>query len=126
MLIPIFDYVIYPALRRWNINFSPIKRIYAGFLVAGLAMLYAAILQHFLYLRSPCHDNQPSACLDENNSPRFVDINVWVVSGPYILVAISEIFVSRMSMTFRSAMSNGRCRRRSPLSSTRSRRHPSA
>lgn len=98
IMIPIFDYVIYPALRRWGINFSPIKRIYAGFLVAGLAMLYAAILEHYLYKNSPCHDNQPSACLDENNTPLFVDINVWVVSGPYILVGLSEIFVRTSSL----------------------------
>ena len=93
-MVPVFDYVIYPTLRRWGINFTPIKRIYAGFLVAGLAMLYAAVLEHFLYAGSPCHDNQPSACVDANNVPRFVNINVWVIAGPYCLVALSEIFVS--------------------------------
>lgn len=36
IMIPIFDHIIYPFLRKKNINFSPIKRIYAGFLVAGL------------------------------------------------------------------------------------------
>ena len=35
-MIPIFDYIIYPFLRKRGINFTPIKRIYAGFLVAGL------------------------------------------------------------------------------------------
>lgn len=92
-MIPIFDFGIYPALRRMGINFTPIKRIYTGFLVAGLAMLYAAVLQHFIYEKSPCHDNHPSDCLNPDNSPRAADINVWVVSGPYILVGLSEIFV---------------------------------
>ncbi|THG95169.1 hypothetical protein EW026_g6433 [Hermanssonia centrifuga] len=100
IMIPIFDYIIYPALRRWGINFSPIKRIYAGFIVAGLAMLYAAVLQHFLFLKSPCHDNQPSACLDENNSPRPAKLNVWIVCGPYILVGLSEIFASITSLEY--------------------------
>jgi hypothetical protein len=36
ILIPVFDKIIYPFLRRRGINFTPIKRIYAGFLVAGL------------------------------------------------------------------------------------------
>jgi len=36
VMIPIFDRIIYPFLRKMGINFSPIKRIYAGFLVAGL------------------------------------------------------------------------------------------
>ncbi|KAF9476780.1 peptide transporter PTR2B [Pholiota conissans] len=100
ILIPIFDYVIYPFLRRKGINFTPIKRIYAGFLVAGLAMLYAAILQHFIYKTLPCHDNVPSECLkpdgDQNPSP----LNVWIVSGPYILVGISEIFASITSIEY--------------------------
>ncbi|KAI0076383.1 peptide transporter PTR2B [Panus rudis PR-1116 ss-1] len=100
ILIPIFNYFIYPGLRRLGINFTPIKRIYAGFIVAGLAMLYAAILQKFIYERSPCHDNQPSACTDAEGNPLQADINVWVVCGPYILVAISEIFASITSLEY--------------------------
>ncbi|KAJ3566004.1 hypothetical protein NP233_g7279 [Leucocoprinus birnbaumii] len=100
IIIPILDYFIYPFLRRRGINFSPIKRIYAGFVVAGLAMLYAAILQHYLYEMSPCHDNQPSACLDPTGNPLPAPINVWVVSGPYILVGISEIFASITSLEY--------------------------
>ena len=71
---------------------------YAGFLVAGLAMLYAAILQKFLYDKSPCHDLQPARCVDEGGEP--VPINVWVVSGPYILVGMAEIFASITSLEY--------------------------
>jgi POT family proton-dependent oligopeptide transporter len=35
-MIPIFERLIYPFLRSRGINFTPIKRITAGFLVAGL------------------------------------------------------------------------------------------
>jgi len=59
-MIPVFDYVIYPALRSAGINYTPIKRIYTGFLFCGLALLYSAILQKFVYEESPCHDNHPS------------------------------------------------------------------
>ena len=100
VLIPFFDKVVYPALRRMGIDFTPIKRIYAGFLVAGLAMLYSAILQKFVYEKSPCHDNQPSACVDADGFPNPAPINVWVVSGPYILVGISEIFASITSLEY--------------------------
>ncbi|KAF5363382.1 hypothetical protein D9756_000014 [Leucocoprinus leucothites] len=101
VMIPIFDYIIYPFLRRRGINFSPIKRIYAGFLVAGLAMVYSAVLQHYLYKMSPCHDNEPSACLDPvTGNPLPAPINVWVVSGPYILVGMSEIFASITSLEY--------------------------
>lgn len=35
IMVPLADFVFYPLLRRWRIKFSPIKRIYAGFIVAG-------------------------------------------------------------------------------------------
>nr|AAZ32402.1 peptide transporter PTR2B [Hebeloma cylindrosporum] len=100
IMIPIFDYIIYPFLRKRGINFTPIKRIYAGFLVAGLAMLYAAVLQHFIFKESPCHDNEPSACVGADGNPWPANINVWVVSGPYILVGMSEIFASITSLEY--------------------------
>ena len=99
VMIPILDFGVYPLLRRWNINFSPIKRISFGFIVAGLAMLYAAILQKFIYQTSPCHDNKPSECIDAAKQPLQSPLNVWIVSGPYILVGLSEIFVSTPSIT---------------------------
>lgn len=100
ILVPIFDKVIYPSLRKVGINFSPIKRIFVGFLTVGLAMVYAAGLQHFIYAKSPCHDNQPSACTTADGYPNPAPINVWVVSGPYILVAIGEIFASITSLEY--------------------------
>jgi POT family proton-dependent oligopeptide transporter len=92
--------LIYPFLRRRGINFTPIKRIYAGFLVAGLAMLYAAVLQHFIFKTLPCHDNVPSECMTADGAQNPSPINVWVVSGPYILVGISEIFASITSLEY--------------------------
>ena len=100
ILIPIFDKVIYPALGKAGIKFTPIKRIYAGFLVAGLAMLYSAILQKFVYEKSPCHDNQPSACEDADGFPNPAPINVWVIIGPHILISIAEIFTAITSLEY--------------------------
>ena len=60
LMIPLFDHIIYPALRSAGINYTPIKRIYTGFLVCGLALLYSAVLQKFVYEKSPCHDSHPS------------------------------------------------------------------
>ncbi|KAH7106433.1 PTR2-domain-containing protein [Auriculariales sp. MPI-PUGE-AT-0066] len=99
--IPIMDMVVYPFLRKHKINFTPIKRITLGFFIAGLGMLYAAILQKYIYERSPCHDNLPSECTripeggtEDDAIPWPAPINVWIVAGPYILVAIAEMFTS--------------------------------
>lgn len=50
ILIPITDLFIYPALRMAGINFSPIKKITAGFFVGALAMMSAAIVQDTMYV----------------------------------------------------------------------------
>jgi POT family proton-dependent oligopeptide transporter len=63
-------------------------------------MVYAAVLEHYIYLGSPCHDNQPSTCLDAEGNPFPAKINVWVVAGPYILVALSEMFASITSIEY--------------------------
>ncbi|KAL1744893.1 POT family-domain-containing protein [Schizophyllum fasciatum] len=100
IMVPILDFGLYPTLRRLNINFTPIKRITTGFMIASLGMLYAAILEKFNYERSPCHDNKPSECVDGEGNPRPATLNVWIVSGPYILVGISELFATLVSYEY--------------------------
>lgn len=101
-MVPIFDMLIYPFLRKRGINFTPIKRIYAGFLVAGLAMVYASVLQHHIDVSSPCYGTElaPSECIHDDETPNPSPLNVWIVSGPYILVGMAEIFASVTSLEY--------------------------
>ena len=46
--IPIVELFLYPALRRWGINFSPIKKIALGFITGTLAMIWAAVIQQYM------------------------------------------------------------------------------
>jgi POT family proton-dependent oligopeptide transporter len=87
ILIPLFDLVIYPALRKAGIRFTPIKRITAGFLTGSMAMIWAAVIQAYLYKHSDC-GSHAAECKTT------VNINVWAQTGSYILIAISEIFAS--------------------------------
>lgn len=41
ILVPIFDRLVYPGLRRCNVNFSPLNRIALGMLFAVLGLFYA-------------------------------------------------------------------------------------
>jgi len=93
ILIPICDMLIYPALRRAKINFSPIKKITGGFITAALAMVWAAVLQHYIYKKSPC-GSHAATCADKDGNAITVDINVWAQTGSYVLIAISEILAS--------------------------------
>jgi dipeptide/tripeptide permease len=51
IMIPILDQVFYPLLRRFKINFSPLKRMTAGFFVACIAMVWAAVVQSQIYAK---------------------------------------------------------------------------
>ncbi|KAJ8520799.1 hypothetical protein ONZ45_g2420 [Pleurotus djamor] len=89
IFIPICDKFIYPALRRAGINFSALKKITAGFFTGSAAMIWAAVLQHYIYKTSPC-GYHAADCRAPNVSP----LNVWIQTGSYVLVAFSEIFAS--------------------------------
>jgi POT family proton-dependent oligopeptide transporter len=89
ILIPICDRIIYPALARAGIKFTALKRICAGFYTGAFAMVWACVLQYYIYKQSACgkyaSDSDPKCP---------VGISVWAQSGAYILIAISEIFAS--------------------------------
>lgn len=70
-----------------GINFTPLKKIQAGFVCAMLSMIVAAVIQHFIYEKSPCGKLASDCELDPN-------IIVWVQTPAYILIAFSEIFAS--------------------------------
>lgn len=93
IMVPIFDFFIYPSLRKAHIRFTPIKRMCTGFFMASLAMVSACVIQSYIYKLSPC-GTHAATCLDENDDPLVPDINVWIQALPYILIGISEIFTS--------------------------------
>ncbi|OCH86995.1 oligopeptide transporter [Obba rivulosa] len=93
IFIPIFDIFIYPALRRAGINFSPLKKITLGFFTGAFAMVWAAVVQHYVYKRNPC-GYYVTTCEDQNGNPLTSDLNVWIQTGAYVLIAFSEILAS--------------------------------
>lgn len=101
ILIPILDFVVYPGLRKRGIKFTPIKRMTLGFFFGTAAMITAAVIQVYIYRKSPCGYNA-SDCRDPNdeNVTLFADINVWVQTLPYVLIGISEIFTNVTSLEY--------------------------
>ena len=89
-LIPIFDRLLYPGLRKIGILFRPITRITWGFALGALAMAYAAFVQHLIYSSPPCYD-APLAC-GTSRVPN--QIHVAVQTPAYLFFAVSEIFAS--------------------------------
>lgn len=91
IFIPIFDQLVYPALRKMGIRFTPLKRITAGFVTAALGMVVAAVTQHYIYKLGPC-GKEANYCLEEKHE--HTNISVWIQALTYILGGISEIFAS--------------------------------
>lgn len=104
IIIPLLDLLVYPAMRRAGITFSALKRITCGFLFGTSAMIWAAVIQYYIYKTNPCgfHAN------DCKNRPS--PINVWAQTGSYVLVAMSEIFanITGLEYAFTKAPKNMR------------------
>ncbi|KAI1488491.1 POT family protein [Biscogniauxia mediterranea] len=107
IFIPICDKFFYPFLRKMGINFTPIKKITTGFALGTLAMVVAAIIQHYIYQLSPCREisgyGTATACKatlgfdDGAIIPESVykpPLSVWIQTPAYVLIALSEIFAS--------------------------------
>ncbi|KGQ03803.1 putative peptide transporter ptr2 [Beauveria bassiana D1-5] len=104
IFIPLNNFFIYPALRKAGVRITPIRKITAGFFVGAAAMIWAAVVQHYIYKRSVC-GNMASKTMTDPDTGRTVkcppvDINVWSQTGAYVLVALSEVFASITSLEY--------------------------
>ncbi|EWZ45359.1 POT family proton-dependent oligopeptide transporter [Fusarium oxysporum f. sp. radicis-lycopersici 26381] len=94
IFIPLNDFFIYPALRKAGFRFTPIKKITAGFFTGAAAMIWAAVVQHYIYQKSECGKYA------SGEDCAAVEINVWAQTGSYVLIALSEVFASITSLEY--------------------------
>ena len=87
IMIPILDNIVYPILRKFKIRFSPIKRMCSGFFFACAGMIWATVIQYYIYNKGEC-GYYMNTC--DNPAP----INVWAQAGSYILIGLAEIMAS--------------------------------
>jgi len=93
VFIPLMEGFVYPAFRRWGMPLRPITRITIGFIFACSAMVYAAVLQHFIYKAGPCYEFPlADECSDGGKIPNRVHVAAQVPA--YALIGLSEIFAS--------------------------------
>ncbi|KAL7336268.1 hypothetical protein PS15p_201624 [Mucor circinelloides] len=90
ILIPIMDTFFYPFLRRMHINFASQARITVGFFFGALSMVYAAVVQHYIYI-DPLYISSGGASSN---------VSVFIQIPCYFLIAVSEIFASICSMEY--------------------------
>ncbi|GAM40037.1 integral membrane peptide transporter [Talaromyces pinophilus] len=94
VFIPLLESFVYPLLRKMHIDFKPISRISLGFVVASLAMVYAAIVQHYIYKAGPCYEAPLCAASEIDGVAQGNHIHIAIQTPAYMLIGISEIFAS--------------------------------
>ncbi|KIW67902.1 hypothetical protein PV04_07117 [Phialophora macrospora] len=99
IFIPLCDSFLYPGLRRLGFNFTALKKITVGFWTAAAAMIWAAVVQYYIYKRSPC-GYQANNCYNDDGTVNPAPLNVWIQTGCYVLIALSEIFASITSLEY--------------------------
>lgn len=93
IVVPIMDFIVYPGLRKMGVNFTPIKKITAGFALSSLAMVSATVIQYYIYKMSPCGKNINALAKSREDACK-ADISVWVQVFPYGLIGMSEVLAS--------------------------------
>ena len=94
VFLPLVDQVLMPTLRKYKIPFPPINRIVAGFWVASLAMVYAAVIQYYIYQAGPCYGHPLCPAAEVDGVIQGNNIHIASQTGAYMLIGISEIFAS--------------------------------
>lgn len=79
---PLIQEVLYPFLHRRRIYLRPVTRITIGFCFVVAYMLYATLVQHFIY------------------SSTDTKVNVWIAAPLYFLLAIGEVFAMVTAMEY--------------------------
>jgi POT family proton-dependent oligopeptide transporter len=95
VFLPLVDQFLMPTLRKHKIPFPPINRIVAGFWIAALAMVYAAVIQYYIYQAGPCYGHPLcDAATDADGVIQGNNIHIASQTGAYMLIGLSEIFAS--------------------------------
>lgn len=94
VFIPLLESLVYPLMRRLKIPFRPITRIALGFVVASLAMVYAAIMQHLIYSAGPCYEHPGCAASEVDGTAHGNHVHIAIQTPAYVFIGLSEIFAS--------------------------------
>lgn len=94
VFIPVMDRVVYPILQKFRIPFRPINRITVGFVIASLAMMYAAIVQHIIYSAGPCYELPFCKASVVDGVQQGNHVHIAIQTPAYALIGISEIFAN--------------------------------
>ena len=91
-IIPIMDYIVYPLLQRCGINFTPLRRIGVGFLLAAASMMVAGFVE--IKRRGLWKEGHVFNQLVNGKNLTASDLNIFWQVPQYTLIGSSEVLAS--------------------------------
>lgn len=88
---PVIQKGLYPLLNKNNVKFQSITRMATGFIMMSASMAFAAGVQKIIYDTGPCYD-RPLTCPGAENGRIPNQVNVFLQTPTYIILAVAEIF----------------------------------
>jgi len=92
ILIPLLDRLVYPLLRKHNVNFTVMKKIGTGFFVATLAMVYAGLSE--MYRLHLVEKGDVVAQKVGDVTYTAASLSIFIQVPTYLLVGAAEVFAS--------------------------------
>jgi POT family proton-dependent oligopeptide transporter len=92
IFLPTLDRLIFPFLRKMGLALVAADRVKLGFVLCGIAMLYAALVQRMIYLSPPCYDHPRSLDCFDGKMPNA--ISVFWQAPAYMFIAAAEAFAA--------------------------------
>ncbi|CRG83377.1 Peptide transporter PTR2 [Talaromyces islandicus] len=92
ILLPTLDRIIFPFVRKLGASLLAADRVRLGFIICGIAMLYAAFVQHMIYLSPPCYNHPRSLDCFDGKVPN--SISVFWQAPSYLFIALAECFAA--------------------------------
>ncbi|GAD96223.1 hypothetical protein ATEG_08696 [Paecilomyces variotii No. 5] len=94
LIIPLFEWLLFPFLQRLNVSVGVINRITMGFVIAGVAMAYASFLQHVIYSTGPCYEHPRCESSVVDGVPHGNHTSVLFQIPTHILMSMANVLVS--------------------------------
>jgi len=98
ILVPLFDRVLYPVLRKNNISFTPLRRIGVGFLLAILGMIYSGGLE--VYRLELYKDNYVIIQNLDDKEIEAVDLSIFWQAPGFMFIGAAEVLASITGLEF--------------------------
>jgi peptide/histidine transporter 3/4 len=98
ILVPLFDRILYPYLRKRKINFNQLRKIGAGLLLANTAMLYSGVLEIFrrdMYAKGDYFKQSIGEITVDA-----VDLSVFWQAPAFMLIGAAEVLASITGLQF--------------------------